>query len=65
MLDDMLQAAAYSGNIVSLMIVISIIRIGSPLKLTFLNQLFLIYFSIDTIVGSIEIHSLYRLKEKV
>ena len=64
MLEEMLQAAGFSGNILSLMIVMCIIRIGSPLKLTFLNQMFLIYFSIDAIVGSIEIQFLFRLKEE-
>ena len=64
MLRDMLQAAGFTGNILSLLIVRCIFRIGSPLKLTFLNQMFLIYFAIDAIVGSTEIHFLFKLKEE-
>ena len=61
---DMLQAAGFAGNILSLMIVWCIFKIGSPLKLTFLNQMFLIYYAIDAIVGSTEIHFLFKLKEE-
>ena len=64
MLRDMLQAAGFTGNILSLLIVRCIFRIGSPLKLTFLNQMFLIYYAIDAIVGSTEIHFLFKLKEE-
>ena len=61
---DMLQAAGFAGNILSLLIVRSIFRIGNPLKLTFLNQMFLIYYAIDAIVGATEIHFLFKLKEE-
>ena len=61
---DMLQAAGFAGNILSLMIVWCILKIGSPLKLTFLNKMFLIYYAIDAIVGSTEIHFLFKLKEE-
>ena len=64
MIRDMLQAAGFAGNILSLLIVRCIFRIGSPLKLTFLNQMFLIYYAIDAIVGSTEIHFLFKLKEE-
>ena len=60
----MLQAAGFAGNTLSLMIVWCILRIGNPLKLTFLNQMFLIYFAIDAIVGATEIHFLFKLKEE-
>ena len=64
MLRDMLQAAGFAGNILSLLIVRCIFRMGSPLKLTFLNQMFLVYYGIDAIVGSTEIHFLFKLKEE-
>ena len=64
MLRDMLQATGFAGNILSLMIVWCILRIGNPLKLTFLNKMFLIYFSIDAIVGVTEIHFLFKLEEE-
>ena len=64
MLRDMLQAAGFSGNVLSLLIVRCIFRMGSPLQLTFLNQMFLIYYAIDAIVGSTEIHFLFKLKEE-
>ena len=64
MLRDMLQAAGLAGNILSLMIVWCIFKIGIPPKLTFLNQMFLIYYAIDAIVGSTEIHFLFKLKEE-
>ena len=61
---DLLQAAfAFAGNILSLLIVKCIFKMGSPLKLTFLNQMFLIYFTIDAIIGSMEIHFLFQLKQ--
>ena len=60
----MLQAAGFSGNVLSLLIVRCIFRMGSPLQLTFLNQMFLIYYAIDAIVGSTEIHFLFKLKEE-
>ena len=59
----MLQAAGFAGNILSLMIVWCIFKIGSPPKLTFLNQMFLIYYAIDAVVGLMEIHFLFELKE--
>ena len=61
---DMLQAAGFAGNVLSLLIVRCILRIGSPLKLTFLNQMFLIYYAIDAIIGATEIHFLFKLKEE-
>ena len=64
MLRDILQAAGFTGDILSLLIVRCIFRIGSPQKLTFLNQMFLIYYAIDAIVGSTEIHFLFKLKEE-
>ena len=64
MLRDMLQAAGFVGNILSLMIVRCIVRAGNPLKLSFLNQMFLIYFVLDSIFGSLEIHFLMELKEE-
>ena len=64
MLRDMLQAAGFAGNVLSLLIVRCIFRMGSPLQLTFLNQMFLIYYAIDAIVGSTEIHFLFKLKEE-
>ena len=64
MLRDMLQAAGFTGNILSLLIFRCIFRIESPLKLTFLNQMFLIYYAIDAIVGSTEIHFLFKLTEE-
>ena len=64
MLRDILQYAAFTGDILSLLIVISIIRIGSPFKLTFLNKMFLIYFSVDSIIGTLETHLLFKLKEE-
>ena len=64
MLNDMLQAVGFIGNFLSLLIVRCILRIGSPLRLTFLNQMFLIYYAIDAIVGSTEIHFLFKLKEE-
>lgn len=64
MLRDMLQAAGFSGNVLSLLIVRCIFRMGSPLQLTFLNKMFLIYYAIDAIVGSTEIHFLFKLKEE-
>ena len=60
----MLQAAGFAGNVLSLLIVRCIFRMGSPLQLTFLNQMFLIYYAIDAIVGSTEIHFLFKLKEE-
>ena len=64
MLRDMLQVAGLAGNILSLLIVRCIFRMGSPLKLTFLNQMFLIYYAIDALVGSTEIYFLFKLKEE-
>ena len=64
MLRDLLQVACFVGNVLSLLIVRCLIRLGSPLKLTFLNQLFLIYYAIDAIVGSAEINFLFELKEE-
>ena len=55
--------AAFAGDIFALLIVRCIFRIGSPFKLTFLNQMFFIYYSIDSIIGSFEIHFLFKLKE--
>ena len=60
----MLQAAGFAGNVLSLLIVRCIFRMGSPLQLTFLNQMFLIYFAIDAIIGSMEIHFLFQLKQE-
>ena len=64
MLKDMLQAVGFIGNILSLLIVRCIFRIGSPLRLTFLNQMFLIYYAIDAIVGSTEMNFLFKLSEE-
>ncbi len=64
MLRDMLQATGFAGNILSLLIVKCIFRMGNPFKLTFLNQMFLIYYANDAIVGSIEINFLFKLKEE-
>ena len=62
---EMIQAAfAFAGNVLSLMIVRCIFKMGSPLKLTFLNQMFLIYFAIDAIIGSMEIYFLFQLKQE-
>ena len=64
MLRDFLQIAAFAGNFVSLLIVRCIFRIGSPFKLTFLNQMFSIYYFLDSIFGAFEIHFLFKLKEE-
>ena len=63
-LRDILQCAAFTGDILSLLIVRSILRIGSPFKLTFLNKMFLTYYSVDSIIGTLETHFLFKLKEE-
>ena len=64
MLREILQFAALSGSALSLLIVICILRIGSPHRLTFLNQMFFVYYSIDSVFGTFEIHFLFKLKEE-
>ena len=64
MIRNMLQAVCFFGNVLSLVIVTCIIRLGSPPKLTFLNKLFLLYYVTDAIVGSTEVNFLFQLNEE-
>ena len=64
MLRDMLEVVCFVGNVLSLLIVKCILRLGSPPELTFLNKLFLVYYVIDAIVGSTEVYFLFQLKEE-
>ena len=60
----LLEFPCYIGSVLTFMLVINLLRMGSLKAMTFVNKMFLIYFSVDLIVGLIQDFSLFKLGEK-
>ena len=60
----LLEFPCYIGSVFTFMLVINLLRMGSLKAMTFVNKMFLIYFSVDLIVGLIQDFSLFKLGGK-
>ena len=54
------ELGCYLGVLVSLIIVFNLMKMK---KLSFINKMFLVFFMIDALLGSLEIYFLFNLNE--
>lgn len=64
MLKEILKLPCYSGSLCSCLIAVHLLKMGHIRDLTFLNKMFLIYFTIESIIGWGESSFLFRLREE-
>ena len=64
MLTEILKLPCYSGSFFSCLIAIHLLKMGPIRDLTFLNKMFLIYFTIESIIGWGDGIFLFRLREE-
>ena len=62
MLEELLKLPINSASFFSFLIVLNLLRMGLS-NMTFLNKMFLIYFSIETITSLVDGYLLFRLRE--
>ena len=60
----LLEFPCHLGSVMSFILVINLLRMGSLKTMTFINKMFLMYFSVDFIVGLIQDFLLFKLGEK-
>ena len=64
MITDILKVPCYSGSFFSCLIAMNLFKMGHIRDLTFLNKMFLIYFTIESVVGWLDGSFLFRLIEE-
>ena len=56
-----LEMLSYSGNMLSAMIAFNIWRLQEK---TYINRMFLVYFAIDCLIGTLEPYFLFKLQKE-
>ena len=64
MTTEILRVPYYSGSFFSCLIAMHLFKMGPIRDLTFLNKMFLIYFTIESVVGLVDGNFLFKLKEE-
>lgn len=57
----MSEYGCYLSAALSLVMAIKLFRIDKLTKLTFINQMFLLYYSVDSVMGAHEAYYLFRI----
>ena len=55
------EYGCYLSSVLSLMMAVKLARIDKITKLTFINQMFLLYYSVDSVLGAHESYYLFRI----
>ena len=55
------EYGCYLSSILSALIAFKLLRMDRFSKLTFINQMFLLYFSLDSVLGAHEAYYLFRI----
>ena len=63
MFTNFLEFPCFLGSFLSGMLVLNLLRMESPKAMNFVNKMFLLYFSVDFIVGLIQDFLLFKLRE--
>ena len=61
---DVSEFGCYIGCIVSLVIARNLIRMGRNKKLTFVNQMLILFYVLDALSGMTEVYFLFKLKRE-
>ena len=64
MIKDILKVPCYSGSFFSGLIAMQLFKMGPIRELTFLNKMFFIYFTIESVVGWVDGNFLFRLLDE-
>ena len=57
----MSEYGCYLSAVLSLVMAVKLFRIDKITKLTFINQMFLLYYSVDSVLGAHEAYYLFRI----
>ena len=58
------ECGCYIGCIMSLVIAKNLLRMGRNNKLTFVNQMLILFYSLDAVTGMAEVYFLFKLKRE-
>ena len=61
---DVSEFGCYIGCIMSLVIAKNLFRMGRSKKLTFVNQMLIIFYILDALSGMTEVYFLFKLKRE-
>ena len=61
---DVSEIGCYIGCIMSLVIAKNLFRMGRSKKLTFVNQMLIIFYVLDALSGMTEVYFLFKLKRE-
>ena len=61
---DVSEFGCYIGCIISLVIAKNLLRMGRNKKLTFVNQMLIIFYVLDALSGMTEVYFLFKLKRE-